>query len=412
MGGYLTVEEAAERLGVEYKTVYRLVRGGQVPAGKVGRVYRIREEDLEEYFERQKQKIASEAQRESAADGLRCGACGRQVLSELSIGGRCEVTDQPICQACWSIKKIRTCMPDTERDPAGDSAAQVLLTAAPGAAATTTTGETTEEVIARLRAEGRAVITADESGLAEETFLRTFAQRLEHVDALPDPLSGLTIRLRDARVKHEIEPTQRAAKPLPRNRISRFTLRAGGWGKPKACLVVEGRFLARPDAIARAGYDDEAVGEAELTRLLNDLAEPAQRSECFRVVWVGSPTGWTEAAAALVTDRAGAKGFHDRRVAVALCDLHSDRVILDESDERLRPFWPLLAPRRFAEQVARCVAGVRDALVERDSLSLSDAARRLAADDSWVRAAFSELKATGEFVTEELPEIGLVISCV
>lgn len=55
MSKFLTLEEAAERLGVEYKTVDRFVRQGELPAGKVGRVYRIREEDLDGYFERQKQ---------------------------------------------------------------------------------------------------------------------------------------------------------------------------------------------------------------------------------------------------------------------------------------------------------------------------------------------------------------------
>ena len=31
MAGFLTLEEAAERLGVEYKTIYRLVRSGELP---------------------------------------------------------------------------------------------------------------------------------------------------------------------------------------------------------------------------------------------------------------------------------------------------------------------------------------------------------------------------------------------
>jgi len=401
MGGFLTLEEAAERLGVEYKTVYRLVRSGELPAGKIGRVYRIREGDLDAYFEQQKERIATEARRPlTATEGLRCGACGKQILSELSIGGRCESTGRPICQACWSIRKVRSCASGTE----------AVEEAAPVAGASPAPGEPADEVVARLRGDGLAVVTAGEAALAEETLLRTFAQRLEQVDALPEPLSGLTIRLREARVKHEVEATQRAGKGLPGNRTSRFTLRSGGWGKPKACLTVEGRFLCRPDVLARAGYDAEAISEAELTRLLNELAERARRANCFRVVLIGSPTGWTEAAAAVVTDRNTSKAFHDRRVAVGLCDLHSDRVFLDAADARLRPFWPVLAPGRFEEEVARCVASLRGALLEKDSLSLSAAARDLGADESFLRAAFAELKKTGEFLTDELPDIGLIIS--
>ena len=416
MGGYLTVEEAAERLGVEYKTVYRLVRSGELPAGKIGRLYRIREEDLDAFFEQQKERIVAEARRGPVAtEGLRCGACGKQILSELSIGGHCEVTDRPICQACWSIKKVRRVVdgPAETGGQAGTDAQAPLGGAAPAVGGSQAKGqESSEQVVARLRAEGRAVLAAEDAALAEETFLRTFAQRFEQIDELPEPLSGATVRLREARVQHEVEATERPRDRLPRNAVSRFTLRAGGWGKPKSCLAVEGRFFSRPDAVARAGYDAEPVGQAELTALLNDLAERARRSNCFRVVLVGSPTGWTEAAADAVVGRGGGKGFHDRRVAVALCDLHSDRVFMDESDPRLRPYWPLLAPRRYEEEVARCMAGVREMLLEKDSLSLSDAARGLSADESWVRAAFAELKAAGEFRTDELPEIGWVISRV
>ena len=61
MKSYLSIQEAAENLGVEYKTVYRLVKQGEIPAGKIGRVFRIRREDLDAYFERQKAKVLNEA---------------------------------------------------------------------------------------------------------------------------------------------------------------------------------------------------------------------------------------------------------------------------------------------------------------------------------------------------------------
>ena len=78
MSKYLTVGEAASRLGVEYKTVYRLIRSGDIPAGKIGRIYRIREGDLSAFFDRQKQHVAAQAGRTglTALEGRRCGACG------------------------------------------------------------------------------------------------------------------------------------------------------------------------------------------------------------------------------------------------------------------------------------------------------------------------------------------------
>lgn len=46
----LTVGEVAEALRVSNMTVYRLVGSGQLAALRVGRSYRIREDDLDRYL--------------------------------------------------------------------------------------------------------------------------------------------------------------------------------------------------------------------------------------------------------------------------------------------------------------------------------------------------------------------------
>ena len=51
VGRFLTVAEVARRLRVSNMTVYRLVKSGQLPAVRVGRGYRIREEDVRRYLE-------------------------------------------------------------------------------------------------------------------------------------------------------------------------------------------------------------------------------------------------------------------------------------------------------------------------------------------------------------------------
>lgn len=48
---FATVAEVARRLRVSNMTVYRLVKAGQLPAVRVGRGYRIREEDVLRYLE-------------------------------------------------------------------------------------------------------------------------------------------------------------------------------------------------------------------------------------------------------------------------------------------------------------------------------------------------------------------------
>ena len=47
---YVTVAEVAGQLRVSNMTVYRLVQAGQLPAVRVGRSYRIREEDIDRYI--------------------------------------------------------------------------------------------------------------------------------------------------------------------------------------------------------------------------------------------------------------------------------------------------------------------------------------------------------------------------
>ena len=49
---FLTVGEVAQVLRVSNMTVYRLINGGQLPAVRVGKSYRVREEDLDSFLAR------------------------------------------------------------------------------------------------------------------------------------------------------------------------------------------------------------------------------------------------------------------------------------------------------------------------------------------------------------------------
>jgi excisionase family DNA binding protein len=52
MAPFLTIADAAERLGVSSKTVRRLISAGRIPAFRVGRLVRIKPADLDAAFER------------------------------------------------------------------------------------------------------------------------------------------------------------------------------------------------------------------------------------------------------------------------------------------------------------------------------------------------------------------------
>jgi excisionase family DNA binding protein len=49
-----STQEAANRLGVTTRTLYRFVDEGLLPAYKMGRVFRLRQADVDEFIERSK----------------------------------------------------------------------------------------------------------------------------------------------------------------------------------------------------------------------------------------------------------------------------------------------------------------------------------------------------------------------
>jgi len=107
----LSIEDVADVLGLEYKTVYRLVKSGEIPAARIGRVFRMTRADLEAYLERQKLKVQEEATGKKliAQKELRCGGCGDRIVSELGIAGRCEVCQAALCSGCYGIQKMKRC---------------------------------------------------------------------------------------------------------------------------------------------------------------------------------------------------------------------------------------------------------------------------------------------------------------
>jgi excisionase family DNA binding protein len=96
---YLSVEEVAETLGVTYQLIYRLVRSGELPAARLGKLYRVSKRDLNAYLERTKQAEA----------GGTCACCGRSYQSRLSLSDACLECGAPICRDCWTRRGEHRC---------------------------------------------------------------------------------------------------------------------------------------------------------------------------------------------------------------------------------------------------------------------------------------------------------------
>ena len=96
---FMTLEDVADMLGVNYQLIYRLVRAGELPAIRLGRVYRVTQEDLQAYLAAQK----------TAAGGVTCKACGTYYKSKESVNQACTECGAPICFDCWQRAKTHIC---------------------------------------------------------------------------------------------------------------------------------------------------------------------------------------------------------------------------------------------------------------------------------------------------------------
>lgn len=97
---YLSLEEVADAMGVTYQLIYKLVRAGELPAARLGKLYRVSRTDLEAYLARTKRE---------AAEGGTCSACGTFYRSKGSLEQACSVCGAPVCYDCWRRLGRRTC---------------------------------------------------------------------------------------------------------------------------------------------------------------------------------------------------------------------------------------------------------------------------------------------------------------
>lgn len=100
---FLSLEEVADLLGVEYQLIYRLVRRGELPSIKLGRIYRIESADLDAFLASRKRASGP------VPPPYQCSVCGVGYASELSLKHGCTVCGDPICTECWIRRKVRQC---------------------------------------------------------------------------------------------------------------------------------------------------------------------------------------------------------------------------------------------------------------------------------------------------------------
>ena len=105
---YMSLEEVAEMLGVTYQLIYRLVRAGDLPAVRLGKLYRVSRADLNRYLESNKSASAS---------GGTCSVCGTYYKSKASLKQTCteKGCEAAICFDCWNRLGVRKCPDHSKR---------------------------------------------------------------------------------------------------------------------------------------------------------------------------------------------------------------------------------------------------------------------------------------------------------
>jgi len=248
--------------------------------------------------------------------------------------------------------------------------------------------------------------------MLEANFIRGFVQRVGQLDMIVDPVSGREIRVRDAKVRHaETVPHGRAGGGL-QNRVSRFIFRTGGWGKSRAAVIVEARSYCRSEMLQSASGDDQPIGRAEFSEILNQLARDKKRrgsEEAFRVVIAASPAGFSDHALSLVDDPERSDRFHDRHIALVLVNMQEGRAYYDQSDSRLDCFLPVIDPSRWDTVLGGIAKGIRSILDRQNSVTVSQAITCLETGAAKVYGAFLRMAAEG-CKLDHLDDMGWVLS--
>ena len=408
---FLSIRQAAAYLGVEYKTVYRLVTRGELPAGKFGGQWRIRATDLEKYFEDQ----VAQARRNGAAEAraapepgalLRCGQCRQLISHAEDVAGRCQAPDceTPLCARCWGrgerFCRTHVLSTDDRLRQARDDLAAGLIP---------------------------CLVTREQAHERELNLLRRFDLKVRRISILRDPFDETVHRVSNWSDNHttgdevprllDLVGTgfleEALLRSMPLNRWARYELpreRADPDGLQG--LVLEVTCRSRLAAHLRAGFDTEPLGRVDAQELLDGYVQQAETRGWGYVVGLASITGWDPAARDLLQNTQSGRAFAHRLVRPCLIDLESGEIISNPLDEPLLFFAGLFAPPLHAELVRETALGIHEALTTLDDhFTLEEVQDRWVVNADVAREAMQHAAETEpeRFVLEEINNLGLTI---
>jgi hypothetical protein len=266
------------------------------------------------------------------------------------------------------------------------------------------------------------VVTALEARQREKNYISRFDTKIRRITKIWHPLQGQIISPAQPwsqlhRATDEIETLMKllhtgflgedVEQSMPFNMTSRYGLP----GKPPKTpgLILEARMLAHLATFVEQGYDTRPASLADLDRVLDTIAQEAEKREVAYLVGVASPTGWTAEAQDYIATGEGGSTFHHRFVLPCLVDLAELQVFHNPADDRVTPLISLFAPRLSTEEVARAIAYIKRALVISSGASVQEVHAETGIDEALIHQAFSKLEENGSHRVEEIEGIGQVI---
>jgi excisionase family DNA binding protein len=395
------LRELAEYLNVEYKTLYRQVIAGNLPAIRIGGIFRIRQEDVDAFLE--KMRVPQKKERESLVNtfrediyaslhperkvsGLVCARCSRLIKSIHMIGGECQYPGcgAILCSECYANEEDRYCLEHTI------SAREKL-----------------DQAKQRLKKkEIDLLVTAEEARERELNFINRFDQKIRQSKHITSPING-TLQIVDSwddiheeEVESDITPPSllkipdhvATAKTFPRNMSSSYHFgRRGNSGKTNSAFVVKATCISHLHEYFQNGFDTRPLNHAELIWLLEQEIEKAKANHSLYIVGIGSPTGFDTQAQQTICGEADQRVFSSLYVAVCLVDLNANRLFCNPMDSRIKPFIDLYQGDLNGEAVSRVKNFLRNKLAERASQSIAEVVEATGEHTDVVAQAFAEL---------------------
>lgn len=384
----LRLNEAANRLGLDYQRTFRLIRSGRLPAITRQGIYYLDPAEVE----RVRLELAAQTAESPALEPVRCGRCWRVLETEADIAGVCGQAGcaEVLCPTCWANHPPAVCAAHIPTRAQRQTAAQ------------------------QAHAAGHVPLwVADvQARQWELTAAQRFAQKLPAALAALDPDLPSPADWGTAHTTQDATPDLTAALAtrhwpadlltyLPRNTHSH--VRLAGW-------AVTWRYVARLERYLEQGGDTEPLSLRDvLAEMEPVLAAPAPAP--VHVLGLMSPTGWSAEAQAWVA--APSPGHAWTHPTLRLCLIAAPTYQLWHHP--LAAHWPpawdsLFNGRLPADEVLNATQLLQAALRLRTSVALPAAAAEWGMAMTWVHQAAQALAADPGLALLTLPDTGPVLT--